>query len=422
MSAALCTVTALLVGLAASPARANDAVREWNQHAAALTVAPTSGLSSIEQTRVMAIVQVAVHDAVNAITGEYATYLRRRGVPEHASPEAAAIAAAHYALRHLFASQAAALDAQYSASLVAHGLTEFDAGIAVGRWVAATILALRADDGSSEAQFDYIPPGAGAPGVWTPPTTAPALLPGWGNVTPFVLRKGSQFRPGPPPALTSGRYARDYNEVQEVGARTGSTRSEEQTAMAQFWRASPVLIWNAVLQQALDARPLGLSASARTLALFYLAAADASIATWEAKYVYNFWRPEPAIVNGDVDDNPATFVDPTWQPLFTTPPHPEYPAANPANSGAFATILRRIFGEPGLPLVVTASGVTRQWETFEEPVREVIDARIYMGIHFRTSDQTGARLGRQVARFVLGHALQPCRRGEGEGMSKGSCR
>jgi hypothetical protein len=397
----------------ATPAIATDAVSEWNQQAAALTVLPASALAPVQQTRVMAIVQIAVHDSVNGITGEFSTYLSPGPAPENASPEAAAIAAAHHALRNLFSSQSAALDGQFMASLAAHGLLETDPGVGYGRAAAAAILALRANDNSAQAQFNYTAPGAGSPGIWVPLTSAPALLPGWGNVTPFVLRSGSQFRPEAPPALDSERYARDYNEIKQIGRLTGSTRSSEQSDIAQFWRASPTAIWNPVLSQVIASRNLGLSAIARIFALFYMAANDSGIACWDAKYTYNFWRPQPAIRNGDLDGNDSTTVEVTWSPFVTTPPHPEYPSGHTSNSSAMATILTLAFDDnPGVPLVVTLSGITRQWSTFSQAVNEVIEARIYSGIHFRTADEAGARLGRQVARFASTHALQPTPNGK----------
>ena len=393
----------------APPTQDNDAVTEWNQQAVTLTLLPASALAPVQQTRVMAIVQVAVHDAVNGITGEYATYLSPGPAPENASPVAASIAAAHQALRNLFNSQAATLDTLYLASLAAHSLSEDDPGIEYGRAAAAAILALRANDHSAQAQYDYTAPGAGTPGVWVRLTSAPALLPGWGEVTPFVLRRGSQFRPDAPPALDSERYARDYNEIKQLGVLNGSTRNDEQTQIAFFWRASPTAIWNNVLSQVIATRNLDLSATARIFALFYLAGADASIACWEAKYTYNFWRPQPAIRSGDLDGNDFTQRDGTWTPLITTPAHPDYPSAHTTNSGAMAEILGMEFDDnPGAPIVVTMSGITRQWSTFSEGVKEVIDARIYSGIHFRTADKVGARLGRQVARFVSNHALRRC--------------
>ena len=388
--------------------QANDAVTEWNRQAVTLTLLPASALAPVQQTRVMAIVQVAVHDAVNGITGQYATYLSHDPAPDNASPEAAAIAAAYHALQTLFGPQAS-LDTLYQTSLAAHGLTEDNPGIEYGHSAADAILALRANDHSAQAQFNYTAPGAGSPGVWVPLTSAPALLPGWGSVTPWVLRSGSQFRPDAPPALDSEQYARDYNEIKQIGVSSGSTRTEEQTQIANFWRASPTAIWNPVLSQVLATRDLDLSATARIFALFYLAAADASVACWEAKYTYNFWRPQPAIRRGDVDGNDSTAVDGIWAPLIATPAHPEYPSAHTTNSGAMAMILGLLFDDnPGVPIVVTISGITRQWNSFSEGVEEVVDARVYSGIHFRTADKVGARLGRQVARFVSKHALRRC--------------
>ena len=405
----------------ALPVQVVDAVTEWNQEAARLTLLPASALAPVQQTRVMAIVQIAVHDAVNGITGEYATYLSPGPAPTAASPEAAAIAAAHHALRELFASQpaqVAQLDILFANSLAAHELSEADPGVQYGRLAAAAILAARANDHSAlaESQFPYTAPGAGLPGVWVPVSSAPnaqALLPGWGNVTPFVLRSGSQFRPDAPPALDSEQYAKDYNEIKIIGAANSPTRIAEQTAIGQFWLASPTAIWNPVLTQVIATRDFNLSAKARAFALFYLAATDAGIACWDAKYVYNFWRPQAAIRNGHLDGNDSTAVDGTWLPLHTTPRHPEYPSGHSSNSSAMATILEQLFGDnPGAPIVVTLSGITRQWDTFSEGVDEVIDARVYSGIHFRTADEVGARMGRQVAQFASTHALRPCPKGK----------
>jgi hypothetical protein len=241
---------------------------------------------------------------------------------------------------------------------------------------------------------------------------APASLPGWGNVTPFVLRSGSQFRPDPPAALDSKQYARDYNEIKRIGALNSSTRTNEQTQIALFWRASPTAIWNPALIQVLATRNLNLSATARAFALMYLATADASIACWDAKYAYNFWRPISAIKSGDSDGNESTAADGDWAPFIATPPHPEYPSGHATSSSAMAMILESLFDDnPGVPIVVTQTGITRQWRTFSEGVDEVIEARIYSGIHFRTSDEVGAALGRKVARFVMKHALQRCPKG-----------
>jgi hypothetical protein len=400
--------------LAAPAAAADDPVLEWNAVAAQLTIVPA--LSPVQQTRVMAIVHVAVHDAVNGITRAYQQYRPTGSPPAGASAEAAAIGAAHRALVGLFG-DSDLLATRYASSLATHGIPTSDPGLAYGASVADGILALRQNDGAAVAAYVFTPPGAGAPGVWTPISSAPSaqsLLPGWGSVTPFVLRSGAQFRPDGPPALDSERYGKDFNEIAAIGAVASTVRTAEQTQIALFWRASPTAIWNPILRAAIQSRSLDLAATARAAALFYLAASDASVACWDAKYVYNFWRPQPAIANADLDGNPATAADPTWRPLLPTPPHPEFPSAHSTNSSAMAFVLKQLFGDaPGFEIEATSSqapGFVRHWQTFTEGVYEVIDARVYSGIHFRTADEVGARLGRQVAQFVLTHALRPVRR------------
>jgi len=405
--------TAAILGFSA-PAVASDAVMEWNDIARGMVVVPA--LSPVQQTRHMAIVQVAVHDAVNGVTGRYQQYRRTGAAPAGATAEAAAIGAAYAVLRGLFsdANSLSTLAMKYALSLDSQGVSPQDPGLAFGEGVAAGILALRANDGSAQAAFSYLPADAGAPGVWVPISSAPAAqaqLPGWGHVAPWVLRSTSQFRPDGPPALDGERYAKDYNEILYVGQDTSSTRTDEQKQIALFWRASPTALWNPVLRTAIESRGLDLSATARVMALFYLAAADASVACWEAKYVYNFWRPEPAIVRADEDGNVLTAANPAWKPLVPTPNHPEYPSAHSFNSSAMGFVLKSIFGDaPGYVIDATSStnpGFVRHWQTFSQGVDEVVDARVYSGIHFRNSDEVGARLGRQVAKFVLTHALKP---------------
>jgi PAP2 superfamily len=236
------------------------------------------------------------------------------------------------------------------------------------------------------------------------------VTPGWGNVIPWVLRNLSQFQPDGPPPLDSWRYARDYNEVKEIGSLTSPTRTDDQTEIARFWLGTPTAIWNGVARQVIPAYGLDLSATARTFALMYLASSDASIACWEAKYTFNFWRPITAIRNGDLDDNVRTEADPAWTPLFATPQHPEYISGHSTNSSAMATVLMLLFGDKSAARIVATSptnpGFERRWDRLSEGVEEVIDARIYSGIHYRTSDEDGAQVGRKIARFVVNHALR----------------
>lgn len=400
---------ALLMSLLLTPAAAaaGEVVMEWNQIAFAATV--TAGQGPLPQIRTMAIVQVSVHDAVNAITCVYRTYLSI-GCGRYGSPDAAAIAAAHRALVGLFPAQAAALGSARAASLAARGLAVSDPGIAFGESVASVILAIRSNDGSARAQFPYTAPGAGDPGVWVAVGAAPPVSPGWGKVTPWVLPNLSQFAPDGPPPLHSRRYARDVNEVKEIGAAASATRTTEQTEIARFWLATPSSIWNGVARQLIEARGLDSSAAARALALAYLAAADASIVCWDAKYTFNFWRPITAIRNADADGNPRTDADPAWTPLFPTPQHPEYLSGHATNSSAIATVLMLLFGDEREDAIVATSatnpGFERRWSRLSEGVDEVIEARIYSGIHYRTSDEDGAQLGRKVAKFVVNHSLR----------------
>jgi len=399
-----------LASLLVAPTRASadDVVVEWNQIALAATETALQG--PVPQIRTMTIVQVSVHDAVNAITCDYRTYLAIRCGP-WGTADAAAIGAAHRAIVRLLPAQTSELNAARKASLAAHGLTDADPGVAFGEAVAEIMLTLRSNDGSAQAQFPYTAPGAGTPGVWIAVGAAPPVLPGWRKVTPWIVRNLSQFRPDGPPPLHSRRYARDYNEIKEIGSSTSATRTAEQTEIARFWLASPSPIWNGVARQLIQAQGLDLSATARTFALMYLASADASIACWDAKYTFNFWRPITAIQNGDADGNPRTDGEPSWTPLFPTPQHPEYLSGHSTNSSAMATVLKLLFGdEPGVPIVATSAtnpGFERNWSSVSEGVDEVIEARIYSGIHYRTSDEDGAAVGRRVARFVVTHALRP---------------
>jgi hypothetical protein len=397
-----------------------DIIREWNAQAV-LMVVPSG--PPVHQTRLMAIHQLAVHDAVNGITGKYETYLSPGPAPDGASPEAAAIAASYRSLCGLFPAQCDALLTVYQNSLAAHGLSLNDPGIAYGMSAADAILAARANDGAGQAQFVFDPVST-LPGIWHPRTGQVALRAGWGAVTPFVLRSASQFRPGPPPALDSEVYLRDLLEVRVMGragndclmpGQTGC-RTAEQTTIAVFWRdGSPATVWNQPMQHFTTAAGFDISTAARAFALLNVTGADSGIACWEAKYGiegisggYNFWRPQAAI--NYADDNTD------WRPVHTTPAHPEYPSGHTSNSTAMASILTFIFGDyPGGKITSTVGATTREWDSFSEAADEVIDARVYSGIHFRNTDEVGAKLGSKVARFVWTHALKECK-------GKGTCK
>jgi hypothetical protein len=398
-AAALLTVAITLV-IPLRAAAQNNIVVDWN--AIAVTAAGAAGQNGHFQERSLAITSVAVSDAVNAITKKYARYGSRLTPPAGASATAAAAGAAHRALTQLVPSQSAFLDTMLAQSLAKFGVSTSDPGFGFGEAVADEIVAMRAADGASVAQYPYTAPNAGAPGVWvpTPPAFAAALLPGWGAVQPWVIESAAQFRPDEGPDLTSRRYSRDLSEVQDIGAVNSATRTAEQTNIARFWLAPAVVIWNGVLRQI--ALELGLSESeaARDFALMNVAGADARIACWDTKYAFNFWRPVTAI----------QLADPSWTPLVTTPNFPEFVSAHTTVSSAMATVLTTLFDDdPGVAFIATSPtnpGFERHWATFSEGVSEVIDARVYAGIHFRSSDERGARLGRQVARFVAKHAFR----------------
>jgi hypothetical protein len=393
-----------------------DVVLDWN--AIALKTTAAAPFNPPVETRSLAIVHAAMFDAVNSIIGEFNSYAVEFSAPKGASPEAAAAAAAHFVLVQLYSSQQAMLDAAYQASLTAipDGTAKTD-GIAVGESVAAQILALRANDGADTAISAPYTPGA-QPGDWipTPPTFHPALDPGWGTVHPFLLREASQFRSGPPPALTSAQYTRDFNEMKEIGSLTSSTRTSAQTDLAHFWVSTAPQNWNPVARQVAIGRALTLSQNARLLALLNLAGADAFIASWDAKFTYNQWRPVTAIRAADTDGNPDTTADPAWTPLLVTPPFPDYIAGHTTYAGAAKEVLEHVFGRtPGIAVKLTsatAPGVTETYTTFEDIADGVVDARVWGGIHWRTSSVRGERVGEQIGRFAVDHFLKPKTKGK----------
>jgi hypothetical protein len=408
--AAALVVVVAVTACARAGAATQSAVVDWN--AVSITAVGAAGQNGNLQERSVAITSVAVSDAVNAITKKYNRYGSQLTPPVGASATAAAVGAAYRALTQLLPSQTQFLDTMLAQSLAKFGVTAGEPGFVFGQSVADQIFAMRAADGASLAQYPYTPPHAGAPGVWvpTPPAFAAALLPGWGFVQPWVLESSAQFRPDEGPDLTSHRYGKDLNEVKDIGAVNSVTRTAEQTNIAKFWFAGAVVIWNGVLRQVALGLDLDESESARDFALMNVAGADARIACWDAKYAFDFWRPVTAIQRAAEDGNRATEPDPGWTPLLATPNFPEYVSAHATISSAMATVLRLLFNDdPDVAFKATSPtnpGFDRHWTTFSEGVREVIDARVYAGIHFRSSDERGARLGRQVGRFAVRHTLK----------------
>jgi len=386
-----------------------DVVLDWNIIALKTTAA--APFNPPVETRNLAIVHAAIFDAVNSITRDYHRYAVSIRAPRWASPEAAAVAAAHATLVRLYPDQQSTLDAAYTSSLdaIPNGIARI-AGVAVGEVVALKILNLRATDGAAGAITAPYTPGD-RPGDWrpTPPASLAALDPGWGGVQPFFLRSGAQFRPGPPPAMDSDRYARDFDEIKAIGSATSATRTQDQTNLARFWISTAAQNWNPVARQAAIAQRFTLAQNARAFALLNLAGADAFIAAWDAKFTYNQWRPVTAIRAADADGNADTVPDPTWTPLLVTPPFPDYIAGHTTYAGTAQRVLEHLFGKhPGIVLTMTsptAPGVVETYTTFEQIADGVVDARVWGGIHWRTSSMRGRRVGEQVGIYAARHFL-----------------
>jgi len=405
-SARVRAVLLLLVTLLLRSLSLGDVVIEWNQRAEACLV--EAKVYPFAGTRVMAIVHSAMFDAINSIEGRYTPYKFKISTPAAASAEAAGVAAAHAALVSLFPEQKATLDAAYAASLgqIPDGAGK-TAGIAVGEEVAAKVLASRASDGA-DAASTYRPPTT--PGGYV--TTALPVGTQWGTITPWMMERPSQFHPGPPTALNSPEWAADYNEIKEIGGKNSTRRTPQQTETGRFWLLAGAPSFNPIVRQLAATPGRTLSQNARLFALVEMAVADSYIAVFEAKYSYNFWRPITAIRNGDLDGSDATTRDPSWEPLFDTPLHPEYPCAHCINSNTARTVLESEFGTGPNPLTMTsptAPGAVHKWGSLAEWAEEVSLARIYAGLHYRNSTVVGRAMGKKIGELAVQNYLKPAR-------------
>jgi hypothetical protein len=402
----LATSTVPLIVCASARA---DVVTDWNQ--TALRATEVAALPPPPQTRAMAMVHAAIYDAVNAIDRRHAVYAVDVRAPAGASIEAAAAAAGHGILTQLFPVQQASLDAALGASLaqVADGDAR-NLGLAVGREVAGRLFALRKGDGAAaKGEYSF---GTG-PGVYqrTPPMNAPPVLPHWRHVKPFTLTSATQFAPPGPPAYGSAAFAKDFNEAKTLGARNSSMRTSERTAIALFWAGSEIPPLNTVARAMAAAKGNGVVDNARLFAYLNMAMADSMIAGFEAKYRINAWRPVTAIRNAAAAGNAGWGLVPdvAWEPLMVTPPHPEYPSAHCLATGAAAQVLVGFLGtdKVSVSLVQPPLGFHRRYESVPEIVKEMEDARVWGGIHFRTADEHGTQLGRRVGDHALKNFLQP---------------
>jgi hypothetical protein len=427
-------VVASLLSVALAQPAANEVV-QWNE--TTMKFIEANGQITIVSTRTLAMVHGAIHDALNAINRRYDAYYFEGPADPAASPDAAVAAAAHTVLVGVVnsfgtpAQKGAALalvDQAYAASIarVTDGPAR-NKGVAVGRAAGAAMLTLRKDDGvTRDAPYT---PGMGA-GKWRPhpnpvppnppianPDAArgyfPSALPGWGNVTPFTLLSASQFWLPGPPALTSATYARDYNEVKNVGGKVSTARTDDQTQIARFWFEGPGA-WNTIARTVATSRNLDARDSARALALMNMAMADAYIAGFKIRYVYDSWRPITAIREGDNDGNDATAGDPAWDSHQNTPAVSDYPSTQSTFSAAAAVVLASALGGDQVRFSTTSAkpfdGITRSFSSFSQAARESADSRVYAGIHFRSACEDGLVLGRKIGQRAVALYLQPVRK------------
>jgi hypothetical protein len=409
-------VAALTLGVAhANDARKApvDAVLEWNEIAFDKVLRPQPPPL---QMRFAAIMHLAVFEAVNAVTGEYDSTLDSVNASAGASAEAAAVSAAHRVLSGYFPEHAAEFDAARAQSLarIPDGPARAN-GIVVGETAAKAVMATRENDGSEKSE-SYLP-GSAQPGEWQPTAECPptgGVFLHWSKVKPFVIRSAEQFRSAPPPHLRSARYARAYQEVMEMGARDSTRRPADRTQVARFYAEfGDAALWNPIGRQLAIARRQTLAQNARTFAVLNVALHDLTLALVDTKYHYHFWRPETAIPAGGTDGNERTEPDASYVPLIATPCHPSYGSGHAATSAVAREVLERNFGTRGHDIIVSDSaspGVVFRYSTLAEITRDIDDARVFGGIHFRFDQAAGSEQGRRVGAYVWRHAFNPSRR------------
>jgi hypothetical protein len=417
MVVALPAAAVLTVGLAGTASAATpgttqtgaQAVSYWNGVAVNVIVVD-AGKANAEAFLWYGFTQAAVYNAVNGITGRYELYRWNPARPEGANPRAAAAAAAYTLLGHYFPGSQSRLDTAYADSLggIADGQAK-QRGVAFGERAAARIIALRENDGRG-ANTPFTMPLA--PGVWRPTPTlfAPFFDPWLSQVKPLMLNSTSQFRPGPPPSLGSDRYAADFKEVKQLGEAGSTKRTAAQTETALFFSDTGVGPFQAGLRDLVTRRPnMDISNASRLFAAVDMSIADAIGVVWDSKYHYGFWRPVTAIELADTDGNPDTTTKPGWAPLIATPPYPDYSSALNGVIGAGTRALARVLGTPRIDLYLTstAAGVTRHYVQVDSINRDIINARVWGGIHFRTADVVGNAQGQKVANWALDRYFQP---------------
>lgn len=398
---------ALLLGGACSACA--DVVTDWNSLALNATHFNAGG-NPFMQLRVLAQAHAAMADALNAVERRHAAYAIELKAAPGASADAAVASAAHTVLVANVPAQRPALDAALANSLskVADGAGKSD-GVALGRQVAEQLLALRAGDGyANKVTFQIPAPG---PGVWQQtPGFGPMLFYNWSQTQPMAIRNLKDYDLGGPPALSSEQWARDYNEVKSLGGRRSTARTAEQTEVAMFWTIQSAVAWNSAAQAASKARSLSLHDNARLFALLNIAMNDAAVVGFEQKARYNFWRPYTAIRYSGGPAQAGLVGDPNWEPLLNTPGFQDYPSAHCVFAGAAASVLLAFFPDDKVDVSVThppLAGTTHRWSSFTQMTREIEDARVWAGIHFRTADEHGTRIGRKIGADVVATQLKP---------------
>jgi hypothetical protein len=426
----ICTCLILCAVLGwATPARA-DVVTYWNDVAEQALLLATPARPGPTALLDYATVHVAIHDAIQAIQGRFELY-----TGEIANGSGSPIAAASTAARDVLISRLpgsaadAFVETKYQEFLAANGLTTADAGVIVGQQAAAQIIEARANDGSfpnpAPTFFGGTNPGDWRPTVFsgTPPVAQSMVAPWLGGVLPFTLKDPAQFLASPPPAhLRSGEYVKAYDEVKSLGVKLGGTaltpdmRTPEQLDTAFFFADNSVTYWQRALRSIATTYLVDIGESARMFALVEMAMADAVITAWNTKLHYNFWRPQTAIQLGDSDGNSRTAGDPDWLPLIPTPNYPDYTSGANSLSGAATTMLANFFGTDKMTFSLTSAFVppagytfvtTRTYDRFSDAADDVVDARVYEGIHFRFADTVARREGKHVANWAFAHFLRP---------------
>jgi len=403
----------IVLATSASVAAA-DPVTDWNvitMNAVAAAGTSRPGPSGILD---VAMVHAAIHDAVQAYQHRFESY-NTPITGASGSPIAAIARAAHDVLVVRFQPQAGNIDTIYGNYLTAHSLLPTDPGTLVGQQAAINIINRRSGDGSFPVPSENFTGGT-EPGQWrpTPPAFAPMAAPWLGKVTPFALRDTDTVLPEPPPPhLTSGEYTRDYNEVKRLGARFNSERTGAQTDLAYFYSGNILAILEQIMRTVADANLTDVGDTARLFALGNFAMSDAVISAWMNKRTYFFWRPSTAINEGDNDGNPRTVGDTTWLPLINNPPYPDYTSGANSIGGAASTILKHFFGTDDVHFFATtvgAQGTTtspREYFHFSDVSKDLVEARILLGIHFRFADTVARRQGREAADWAIAHVLKP---------------